>query len=113
MKIIQVSNDTYEVSTHGGLRRIMVTGARVVVQRSGRVGGFVQRLVGFVEATSTRFAATIRWLTDREILKFLPHVRVEQGIGERLLGQVMRRLGVRQTLRVLTGLAGDPTLLAT
>jgi hypothetical protein len=108
MTITQVTEDTYEVSVCGGLRRILITGARIVVRRTGRLGQLVQRLVGFVDATRTRFEATVRPLSGREIRGMLPHMPVQLGIGERLVGQVMRRLGVGQTLQLLAGLAGEP-----
>lgn len=110
MKITQVTHDTYEVVTNSGLRHIVVTGARLVVQRTGRAGAFVQRLVGFVDATTTRFAVTLRRLTNREIQSLLPCLPIERGIGERLLSRVMRRLGARQTLALLVGLAGELAL---
>ncbi len=107
MKITQWAEDVYEVVVCGGLRRIVVTGARLVIRRSGRVGGFVQRLVGFIDATSTRFEATIRHLTGREVNGLVPYLSLEAGIGERLLGRVMRRLGARETLKLLVSLAFD------
>ncbi len=108
MIVHQVAQDTYRVSVCGGLRRIVVTAARLVVRRTGRLGRFVQRLVGFVDATRSRFEATIRWLSEAEVRKLLPHLPVAQGIGERLLARVMGRLGPRQTLRLLAGLVGEP-----
>lgn len=89
MKVTQLDNDVYRVSTR--MRTLLVTGARLVIRRVGRLGAFVQRLVGFVDATTTRFEATIRWLTRREVQRLLPYLPLEQGIGERLLGRVMRR----------------------
>ena len=108
MRIIQRAQDVYEVSVCDRLRPIVITGARVVVQRTGRLGAFVQRLVGFVDATRTRFETTIRRLTDREIHQLLPNLPVELGIAERLLTQAIRRLGTRQTLGLLAGLAATP-----
>jgi hypothetical protein len=114
VSITQVADDSYEVTIGGGLRRILVTGARIIVRRTGRLGQLVQRLVGFVDATQTRFEATVRSLTEREIRGLLVHTPVQLGIGERLVGQVMRRLGVDLTLQLLVHLASDPAgLLAT
>lgn len=112
MKIIQRAQDVFEVSVCDRLRPIVVTGARVVVQRTGRLGAFVQRLVGFVDATRTRFETTIRHLTDGEVQRLVRGLPVELGIAERLLGQAIRRLGTRQTLSLLAGLATSPAALA-
>lgn len=111
MKILRITEDTYEVHTCGGLRRIVVTNARFVVRRTGRLGAFVQRLVGFVDATRTRFEATIRRLSTHEIRQLLPHVPLEMGIAERLIGRVARHLGRRQTLQILASLVDTPVLL--
>lgn len=111
MQIFQHADDLYEVVTCGGLRRVVVTSARIVVQRTGRLGAFVQRLVGFAEATATRIEVTIRRLTEAEIGRLLPHLSIEQGIGARLISRIVRRFGREQALRLLLALASDPVPL--
>lgn len=108
MTVTQVTSDTYEVQICGGLRRMVVTGARLIIRRTGRLGALVQRLVGFVDATQTRFEATIRYLTDREIGRLLPGIPVDLGVAERLVGRIRQRLGPRQTLKFLSALADGP-----
>jgi hypothetical protein len=105
MIITQVTNDTYEVTTCGGLRRLVVTGARLIIRRTGRLGQLVQRLVGFVDATQTRFEATIRYLSDREIGHLLPGIPLDLGVAERLMGRIRQRIGPGQTLELLSNLA--------
>lgn len=105
MKITPRAQDVYEVSVCDRLRPIVVTGARMVVQRTGRLGTFVQRLVGFIDATRIRFETTIRRLADHEVQRLVRSLPMEMGIAERLLGQAMRRLGTRQTLSLLRSTA--------